>query len=139
MGGWRQFCQYPQQCVVTDRHNVMTRPAAGDGLHETCKLSVFDHQASLSTVLPNVGMTLRTRPHTVCIGNRKTCRIAKMSNRHFFLFCDQGKNVKLEKILQFDFFELKNSKGKNQKIKSSNNKKEKLSNPQFKRKKCLMF
>ena len=44
-------------------------------------------------------------------GNRK--KIAKMSNQHFFLFCDQGKNVELEKILKFDIFVLKFKKGKN--------------------------
>ena len=66
VGGGQQFCQYPQRCVVTDRHNVMTRPAVGDGLHETCKHSVFQHQASLSTVLPNVGKTQKTRPQIVC-------------------------------------------------------------------------
>ena len=36
-----------------------------------------------------------------------------MSNRHFFLFCGQGKNVELEKILQFDIFVVKFEKGKN--------------------------
>ena len=46
-------------------------------------------------------------------GNRKKCRIAKMLNRHFFLFCGQGKNVELEKIFQFDIFVLKFRKGKN--------------------------
>ena len=52
-----------------------------------------------------------------CGGNRKKCRIAKMSNRHFFLFCGQGKNVELEKILQLDIFVVKFRKGKKVKLK----------------------
>ena len=36
-----------------------------------------------------------------------------MSNQYFFLFFDQGKNVKLEKILQFNIFVVKFEKGKN--------------------------
>ena len=31
----------------------------------------------------------------------------------FSFFCDQGKNVELEKILQFDIFGVKLKKGKN--------------------------
>ena len=46
-------------------------------------------------------------------GKRKKCRIAKMSNRHFFLFLWSRKNVELEKILQFDIFVVKFEKGKN--------------------------
>ena len=36
-----------------------------------------------------------------------------MSNQHFSFFCGQGKNVELEKILQFDIFVVKFGKGKN--------------------------
>ena len=38
------------------------------------------------------------------VGNWKNRQIAKMSNRHFFLFLWSRKNVELEKILQFDIF-----------------------------------
>ena len=45
-----------------------------------------------------------------------------MSNQHFFLFCDQGKIVKVEKLLQLDIFVIKLKK---EKMLNSKSKKEK--------------
>ena len=65
----------------------------------------------------------------------KKCRIAKMSNRHLFLFCNQGKNVELEKILKFDIFVGKFIKGK--KCRTLNLKRKKMSNLNIKKEKIL--
>ena len=79
-----------------------------------CILYIYCVIASRCFIIGNVEHCIKFSARNIknyfSIGNRKKCRIAKMSNQHFFLFfCGQGKNGKL----QFDIFVVKFKKGKN--------------------------